>query len=46
MDHEIKQLEEVDIISLSMSDWASPILAVPRKEEHVDANSNNAPGGS
>ena len=33
VDHEIKQLEEAGIISRSMSDWASPILAIPKKEE-------------
>ena len=33
VDHEIKQLEEVGIISRSMTDWASPILVVPKKEE-------------
>ena len=33
IDHDIKQLEEVGIISRSMSDWASSILVVPRKEE-------------
>ena len=35
MDHEIKQLEEVGIISWSMSDWASPytgVHALPKKE--------------
>ena len=46
MDHEIKQLEEAGIISQSISDWARPILVVPKKEEHVDVSSNNAPGGS
>ena len=33
VDHEIKQLEETGIISRSMSNWASPILVVPKKEE-------------
>ena len=33
IDHEIKQLEEVGIISRNLSDWASPILVVPKKEE-------------
>ena len=33
VDHEIKQLEEAGIISISMSDWASPILVIPKKEE-------------
>ena len=40
VDHEIKQLEEVGIISQSMRDWASPILVVPKKEECVDASNN------
>ena len=29
---------EAGIISQSMSDWASPILVVPKKEDHVDAS--------
>ena len=33
VDHEIKHLKEVRIISRSMNDWASPILVVPKKEE-------------
>ena len=33
VDHEIKQMEEAGIISRSMSDWASPILVVPKKEK-------------
>ena len=33
MDQEIKQLEEAGIISRSISDWASPILVVPKKDE-------------
>ena len=40
VDHEIKQLKEADIISWSMNDWASPILAVSKKEDHVDASAN------
>ena len=32
MYQEIKQLEEAGIISRSMSDWASPILIVPKKD--------------
>ena len=40
VDHEIKQMEEVGIISSSMSNWASPILGVPKKEEWVDTNTN------
>ena len=46
MDHKIKQLEEAGIISRSMSDWASPILVVPTKEEHVDTNGSNTSGRS
>ena len=46
MDHEIKQLEEVGIISWSMSDWASPILVVPKKEDNVDISSSNTLGSS
>ena len=33
VDHEIKQLEEEGIISISMSDWASPILVILKKGE-------------
>ena len=44
MDHQIKQLEEVDIISQSMSNSASPILVVPKKEEFMDTSNN--PGNS
>ena len=40
MDHEIKQLEEVGIISRSMSNWTSPILVVPKKEEHAESGNN------
>ena len=32
-DHKIKQLEEAGIISRSISDWAGPMLIVPKKEE-------------
>ena len=31
MDHEIKQWEEVAIISQSIRDWAGPILVIPKK---------------
>ena len=31
IDQEIKQLEDAGIISHSMSNWASPILVVPKK---------------
>ena len=40
VDHEIKQLEEAGIISRSMSDWASPILVIPKKEEWVENSSD------
>ena len=40
VDHDIKQLEEVGIISQSMSNWARPILVVPKKEECVDVSNN------
>ena len=33
VEHEIKQLEETEIIARSTSDWASPILVVLKKEE-------------
>ena len=33
VDQEIKQLEEAGIISRSMSNWASPILVVPKTDE-------------
>ena len=42
MDPEIKQLEEASIISRSMSDWASPILLVPNKEECTDTGNNTS----
>ena len=35
-DHEIKQLEEMGIISWNMSDWASPTLVVPKKPDCMD----------
>ena len=41
VDHKIKQLEEAGIISWSMSDWASPILVVPKKEDCVDASTKS-----
>ena len=46
MDHEFKQLEELGIISWSMSDWASPFLVVPKKGDHADISSSNTSGGS
>ena len=33
VDHKIRQLEEAGIISRMMSNWASPILVVPKKGE-------------
>ena len=33
VDQEIKQLEDVSIISHSMSNWASPIIIVPKKAD-------------
>ena len=44
MDHEIKQLEKAGIISQSMSNWASPMLVVPKKQDCMD--SNNTQGSS
>ena len=46
VDHEIRQLEEVGIISRSMSDWASPILVLPKEEDHADISSSNTSGSS
>ena len=43
VDYEIKQLEEAGIISRRMRDWDSPILVVPKKEEHAE-NGNNTSG--
>ena len=40
------QLEEAGIISWNMSDWARPILVVPKKEDHVDNSSSNTSGSS
>ena len=34
----IKQIEEAGIISQSMSDWTSPILVVPKKQDCMDPN--------
>ena len=42
MDHKIKWLKEAGIISQSMSNWASPILVVPKKEKCVDTSDNQA----
>ena len=41
VDHEIKQLEEADIILRSMRNWASPILVVPKKEECAETGSKH-----
>ena len=38
IDHKIKQLEEAGIISQSMSNWASPILVVPKKQDCTETN--------
>ena len=40
IDHEIKQLEEADIISWSFSNWASPILVVPKMEDCMVSNNS------
>ena len=44
LDHKIKQLEGAGIISWSMSDWPSPILVVPKKQDCME--SNNFQGSS
>ena len=36
VDREIKQLEEAGIILQSMSNWASPILVVPKKQDYME----------
>ena len=41
VDEEIKQLQDTGIISRSMSDWASPILVVPKKPAPQDPNSSS-----
>ena len=41
MDEEIQQLEDVGIISSSMSNWASPILVVPKKPMPQDPSPPN-----
>ena len=41
MDEEIQQLEDAGIISRSMSDWASPILVVPKKSTPQDPSPPN-----
>ena len=42
--HEIKQLKEAGIILQSMSDWASPTLVVPKKQDCMETN--NTEGSS
>ena len=42
LDHKIRQLEEVGIISRSLCNLASPILVVPKMEESVDTGSNTS----
>ena len=44
VDHKIKQLEEAGFILQSISDWASPIQVVHKKQDCMD--SNNAQGSS
>ena len=47
MDREITQLEEVGIISRTMSDWASPILVVSKKDERpIPTKLNSSMGNS
>ena len=41
MDEEIQQLEDIGIISRSMSDWANPILVVPKKPTPQDPTPPN-----
>ena len=41
VDIEIQQLEDAGIISRSMSNWASPILVVPKKPVPQDPKSSN-----
>ena len=41
VDEEIQQLEDAGIISRSMSDWASPILEVPKKPAPQDPKSSS-----
>ena len=42
LDHEIKHLEEADIISWSMSSWTSPILVVPEKQDHMETSNSQS----
>ena len=44
IDHEIKQLEKAGIILRSMSNWASPILVMPKKQDCMETN--NSEGSS
>ena len=41
VDEEIQQLEDAGIISRSMSNWANPILVVPKKPTPQDPKSPN-----
>ena len=41
LDHEIEQLVKAGIIPWSMSDRASPIMVVPKKEECADISISN-----
>ena len=41
VDEEIQQLEDIGIISRSMSNWASPILVVPKKPTPQDPSPPN-----
>ena len=46
-DQEIKQLGEAGIICISMSDWASLILIVPKKDERpIPTKLNSSMGNS
>ena len=40
LDHEIIQFEDAGIISSSVSNWASPILVIPKKEEQIEDSNN------
>ena len=47
IDHEIKQLEDAGIISQSMSNSVSPILIVPKKQDHMETiNSKGSSNGN
>ena len=40
IDHKVKQLEEAGIILWSMRDWASSILVLPNKQDHMDTSNS------